>query len=1189
MKTLHLLFILLTYFFCFQGYSQISMTSISDFSGGKDGWDEPDMSPNRPEIISNGGPAGDGDAFLRNESSGSAGAGGKWVTINESDKWTGNYTSTGVQKISMDVRNSGSNSVNLRLAFGASNTGNRVCTDGIVVEPSDEWSTIEFSIVPDDLSVISGTDPASIMSDVQITRIVSNSAPSWTGEQIDASVDIDNIQVVNETEAPEYTHIAHLTGKSQPSPVLTMASGTINLWLAGDTLKLSGDFQGIQSGVDTSIAGGLHIHSGLAGTNGGVVFPLIAEFADDLTSGTLSEEDNSFVLDTEQLELLNNQALYINVHSTEYGSGEIRGQITEWTNHIFSAHLLGGYENPSVMTAASGSVVMTVDTNNLMKFSGSFSGLEGDFATEIAGGAHIHMALPGTNGSVEVPLVATIDSTGRSGVFEVQNNTIEVTGDQLEALWSRGMYVNIHSLIAPGGEIRGQLVPASSKMIFRSHLSGMNEVPFYITTASGTTIGEVTNENHLAIYGSYHGLQGDLATDIAGGIHIHSGHAGENGGVLSPLWNETTENGSGIIPVDSNIITTDSAMLQTLLSRGIYVNIHSSESPGGEIRGQLIPEAPINFTAPLTSSQQISTALSTGYGALKGELRGNLLTISGTVNNLSSPIATEIAGGGHLHIALPGSNGSVAFPLVLNISEDRMSAKIWPDSNRFELSEEQIQQVRGREFYANIHTEKYNSGEVRGQLLFDASIYGASVLSGSQQSPPVWSNGKGLVLAEMRGNAAILSGSFSGLTSSVDTSILGGAHIHQEMAGKNGGVVSPVTLSLDSTALSGKILPGNNGYLITDGMIDTLLDRGMYINVHSLNHGGGEIRGQILPLSQAYFSANLLSSNTSPKAESEGSGLVLFEYNQGNVTGSGAFTGLTSPLATSILGGAHIHDAYVGSNGSVLTPLVNTVSEDSTSAVFPVDSNSITLDSMQALHFWNGGNYVNVHSANYNSGELRGQILPVINYFPNTEESIIQSGDEIVLDTTSDETTVSFSWVEAMDTDSLVYQWQWSVDSSFEEILFESEYMGGNIAEMNSMTILDTLMNLGFFSDSDTACVLARLKATDGSLSSVGPNTEICFVLGVRTNNLQDPLAVVTTLGPVPARSEITVNIQNYKDFNPSETIQIEIFNASGQAVFSREIHMYSPNHRESIQLDQFSTGTYYLKMNNAIWPFIKL
>ncbi|MCA9285809.1 MAG: CHRD domain-containing protein [Phycisphaerales bacterium] len=72
-------------------------------------------------------------------------------------------------------------------------------------------------------------------------------------------------------------------------------------------------------------------------------------------------------------------------------------------------------------------------------------------------------------------------------------------------------------------------------------------------------------------------------------MHIHTGAAGVNGGVLVSLGVATT-GGPGTLV---NSVPTSGANVATILNNppGFYVNIHNSAFPAGAIRGQLQPQA----------------------------------------------------------------------------------------------------------------------------------------------------------------------------------------------------------------------------------------------------------------------------------------------------------------------------------------------------------------------------------------------------------------------------------------------------------------------------------------------------------------------------------------------------------------------------------------------------------------------
>lgn len=1173
-KLFTLLFSLFVFFIQTPIQAQVQKWYYEDFSSGTGGWAEPEMSPNPPEAI------GEGQSYLQNESAGGEGAGSNWVMTNTSDSWIGDFEAAGVENITLHIRHSGSESMHFRFAFSNDNGATYVNTKPMIVKPGDHWQAIHFSLEEEDLSASAGGDIGSIMSSVASVRFLHSADPAWKGEPIASTVQIASILMTGEVD-----YKAYLTGDNQLPAVATDGYGILYGEEENDTLTVWGELSGISSGIDSTIAGGMHIHNGIAGMNGSVVFPLVADFSEDGTAAILEPGSNQFVLTEEQQEMLEDHGFYVNVHSMDFSGGEIRGQILPAEDHLYRSNLHGSNKLPAIMTAAEGRVVMSLDSNELT-VSGSFGNLSSALATEIAGGGHIHMALPGSNGGVEIPLHIQVDSAGNSGILWADSNEYELSADQINALRNRMLYINIHSENHQSGEIRGQIVSAASRKLFRAYLSGTNEVPMVSTTALGMVNIELLTADSILVFGSYHGLSSPLNTGIAGGIHLHGGMAGENAGVLFPLINTQDSTISGRLETTGYAL--DSATYALLTNRSTYVNIHTEAHGGGEIRGQVLSDVPWHFSAPMTSSQQISSAVSDGFGALKGEWNGHQLILSGVIQNLSSPIATAIAGGGHIHMAMAGQNGGVIFPLHLQISEDGRHARLHPDSNVYILPDSIAVPLANRGLYANIHTENFNGGEVRGQLLFDAAMYAAAVMGGSLQNPPVNTPGKGLALLELNPESATFTGSVSSLTAPIDTSIAGGGHIHVAIAGQNGPVASPIALTLAEDGRSATIQAWNNIYPVTPDLIDLYLMRNLYLNVHTTAHSSGEVRGQILPLSAYYLIANAHGSNEVPPIDSTGWGTVLAEVNGNQAVLSGSFSGLSSAVAVDIAGGAHIHQAPAGTNGSVLVPLFSQLSADSLSGVFIPDSNLFDAGENSLMDLWQAGLYVNIHSQNYTSGELRGQLLPMINYFPNVDSMVFTSSDIVTIDTTNMDTQVSFEWTAAEDLDPLIYQLEWAVDSTFDSIILRSPYGMSPGVSISDSLLLDTLMDWGYFMESDTACLMVRMHVSDGSLSAHSTVQQVCFILGVRTS-LEDPLQSVVRISPVPASQEITINIRNYEGFRNQPNVNLSIYNLFGQMVKQKYFRIHGTDHREVIDILSLPSGHYFLRMNQGIWPFIKL
>ena len=117
---------------------------------------------------------------------------------------------------------------------------------------------------------------------------------------------------------------------------------------------------------------------------------------------------------------------------------------------------------------------------------------------------------------------------------------------------------------------------ASAKDIAVS-LTGEQEVPAVTTAAKGT--GKITVADDKSVSGSI------KTTGITGvAAHIHEAPAGQNGKPIITL--EKKGDNEWVVPAGSKL--TD-AQVESLKAGNLYVNVHSAEHKGGEIRTQLKP------------------------------------------------------------------------------------------------------------------------------------------------------------------------------------------------------------------------------------------------------------------------------------------------------------------------------------------------------------------------------------------------------------------------------------------------------------------------------------------------------------------------------------------------------------------------------------------------------------------------
>ena len=117
-------------------------------------------------------------------------------------------------------------------------------------------------------------------------------------------------------------------------------------------------------------------------------------------------------------------------------------------------------------------------------------------------------------------------------------------------------------------------MPGSGAM--KVSLGGGEEVPAANTEGKGSGSFRVAEDGTLSGSVSTEGVKGTMA-------HIHQGAKGQNGPVIIPL----TKSGDTYTVPEGRKLT--QAQMDALKAGNLYVNVHSNEYKGGEVRAQLQP------------------------------------------------------------------------------------------------------------------------------------------------------------------------------------------------------------------------------------------------------------------------------------------------------------------------------------------------------------------------------------------------------------------------------------------------------------------------------------------------------------------------------------------------------------------------------------------------------------------------
>jgi hypothetical protein len=135
--------------------------------------------------------------------------------------------------------------------------------------------------------------------------------------------------------------------------------------------------------------------------------------------------------------------------------------------------------------------------------------------------------------------------------------------------------------------------PVDPETSFTATLSGTNEVPAVTTDASGSATFTVS-EGQIEFTVNVTGIENVTQA------HIHTGREGQNGPVrLNLCGTDDTDpctTGDGVLATGTNGTTvgdppiTFDELVEAIQSDSAYTNVHTDQNPGGEIRGQIVPE-----------------------------------------------------------------------------------------------------------------------------------------------------------------------------------------------------------------------------------------------------------------------------------------------------------------------------------------------------------------------------------------------------------------------------------------------------------------------------------------------------------------------------------------------------------------------------------------------------------------------
>jgi hypothetical protein len=233
-------------------------------------------------------------------------------------------------------------------------------------------------------------------------------------------------------------------------------------------------------------------------------------------------------------------------------------------------------------------------------------------------------------------------------------------------------------------------------------LSTSNEnIPPFGRTETGTANFQLLSNNSLtysiAVVGLAYG-------DALVAAHIHVGDVISNGGVILSL--NPTFNGSSASGTINNIRTSLVDSLKNDMNE-LYFNVHSTQVPGGLMRGQLNTKIDVAEYVTLSGANEVPAVSTAATGtALIRVTSAKKVYIKLDVANLEMGDTLAVA---HIHKGAAGANGSVILGFYSNAA-DFGTVKVTA------LTDDLYASLKTDVIYVNAHSTSKPGGLIRGQI-----------------------------------------------------------------------------------------------------------------------------------------------------------------------------------------------------------------------------------------------------------------------------------------------------------------------------------------------------------------------------------------------------------------------------------------------------------------------------------------
>lgn len=572
------------------------------------------------------------------------------------------------------------------------------------------------------------------------------------------------------------------------------------------------------------------------------------------------------------------------------------------------------------------------------------------------------------------------------------------------------------------------------------------------------------------------------------------------------------------------------------------------------------------FAARMNGAQQVPsvTTNALGLGIFHLNDTRDTLCFEMTATGLSGAIT-----GIHIHEGATGVNGGVLVDLMPYQSGNRIKGTISGST----LTPSLVQKMFAGQLYLNLHTAANMNGEIRGQIIAEEDKGMAVMLNGANQVPAVATSATGMAFFMLQKHQGKLS--FHIVADGLSGPITG-AHLHQNVAGQNGGVVQDLMSFVSGNKISGSVNPA--------AYLNALMKDSLYINIHTAANPNGEIRGQLVVQPYVHFDAKLDTAQETTPVTGNGMGIgvaaLRMNYTFDTLWYDAQVNGLTGAVAD-----AHFHQGAINVSGGVL---VGIPAANINGNVISGMLTGSTLTPAFVHQVLEGNVYLNIHTAANAGGEIRGQVYRTFREGYTYHLNGAQQSPMVT-------STASGTGMVSVDRDQTNAHYMMVADgiTGYSAAHFHNQVAGQNGAVLYDFSNmysnggifgywLDTDPNVAFTAAMSNKfrkdSVYVNIHTMTNANGEIRGNTsrKLCITIPQTVTRLGD-IPVKTSLYPNPAQTSTALDIT----ISANTHATIAVYDIMGRTVWTKEKDLETGVNRITIPMDNMTTGIYSVQVRN--------